>query len=162
VLSRHNFFRTFAALQVLSRTGDPRAIAPLAALLGDDTYRLEAARALGRTGSALAIAPLASLLPGSRGDAPVRLVALALADLVGRAEWSGAADRVIAEMRRVIAPWLGRFVGALHATDPVERAAIASLLGRIGDASALPALAHLLDDRTMVETATEAIQRISR
>jgi HEAT repeat protein len=162
VVSRHNFFRTFAAVQVLSRTGDPRAVAPLVALLGDDTYRLEAARALGRTGSALAIAPLASLLPGSRGDALVRLVAVALADLVARAEWSGAADRVIAELRQVIAPWLDRFVGALRVTDPVERAAIVSLLGWIGDATALPALARLLDDCAMVEIATEALQRISR
>lgn len=162
VLARKSFFRTFAALQVLPKTGDPRAIAPLAGLLGDETYRLEAARALGRTGSALAIAPLASLLPASGGDAMVRLVALALADLVARAEWAGSAERVIAELRRLIGPWLGRFAGVLRATDPVERAAIAGLLGRIGNASALPALARLLDDTATAEIATAAIQRISR
>jgi HEAT repeat protein len=159
-LARRSFFRTFPTLQVLPRTGDPRVIAPLAALLREDTYRIEAARALGRTGSPLAIAPLASILPASGGDALVRLVARALADLVARAEWSGAADRVIVEMRRVIAPSLDRFIGALRAADPEERAAIASLLGRIGDARVLPALARLLDDPAMVEATTAAIQRI--
>ena len=157
-----SFFQTFAALQVLPRTGDPRVVAPLAALLGDQTYRLEAARALGRTGSALAIAPLASLLPPLGGEALVRLVALALADLVARAAWTGGEERVTAELRRVIAPSLDRFIAALRAADPAERAAIAALLGRIGDATALPALARLLDDPAMVDTATEAIQRISR
>jgi HEAT repeat protein len=161
-IARKSFFRTFPALQVLPRTGDPRAIAPLADLLGDETYRLEAARALGRTGSALAIAPLASLLPAGGGDAVVRLVALALADLVARAAWSGTADRVVAELRRVIAPALDRFIGALRTTDPQERMAIASLLGRIGDATALPALARLLDDPATAAIATEAIQGIGR
>jgi HEAT repeat protein len=164
-LARHSFFRSFAVLEVLPKTGDPRAIAPLTELLGDETYRLEAVRALGRTGSALAIAPIASLLSaGGRtgGEGMVRLIALALADLVARAEWTGSADRVVAEMRPVIAPRLDRFVGALRAADPAERTAIASLLGRFGDAAALPALARLLDDAAMVDTATEAIQRISR
>ena len=162
VLRRREFFRTFAALQVLPRTGDPRAIEPLAALLRDDGYRLEAARALGRTGSALAIAPLASLLPATGGDALVRLVGLALADLVVRAEWAGSVDRVVAELRQVIAPRLDRFAAALRGADPTERAALAALLGRIGDASVLPALSRLLDDAAMVEIASDAIQRISR
>ena len=161
-IARKSFFRTFPALQVLPKTGDPRVIAPLAELLGDEAYRLEAARALGRTGSALALAPLASLLHAGGGDPMVRLVALALADLVARAGWNGTADRVVGELRRVIAPSLDRFIGALRTTDPQERVAIAWLLGRIGGASALPALSRLLDDPALAATATEAIQHIGR
>ena len=161
-ITRKSFFRTFPALQVLPKTGDPRAIAPLAALLGDETYRLEAARALGRTGSVLAIAPLAALLAGGGGDAVVRLVALALADLIARAAWSGAADQVAAELRRVVAPTLDRFLGVLRITEAPDRLAIATLLGWIGDASALPALSQLLDDPASAEAATEAIQQIGR
>jgi len=160
VLSRGNFFRTFAALQVLPNAGDPRAIAPLAALLGDDAYRIEAIGALGRTGSALAIAPLAALLARSSGDALIRPIASALAQLIARAEWTGAVDPVVAELRAAIRPSLARFVASLGGADLAERAAIASVLGRTGDASVLPALASLLDDPALVAIATEAIQRI--
>jgi len=161
-ITRKSFFRTFPALQVLPKTGDPRAIAPLTELLGDETYRIEAARALGRTGSVLAIAPLAALLGGGGGDAVVRLVALALADLIARAAWSGTADRVAAELRRVVAPSLDRFLAVLRITEPPDRVALASLLGRIGDARALPALSQLLDDPASAVAATEAIQQIGR
>lgn len=154
-----SFFRTFPALQVLAKSGDPRAIGPLASLLEDEVYRLEAVRALGRTGSVQAVAPLASLLPRG-GEAIVRLVALALAELVTRAEWNGAVDQVVEALRVIITPSLARFAGALRATDADERAAIAVVLGRIGDASVVPALARLLDDPEVREIATEAIQRI--
>jgi HEAT repeat protein len=161
VLSRGNFFRTLAALQVLPRTGDPRTVAPLAALLRNETYRIEAIHALGRTGSVLAIAPMASLLMRSGGDALIWPIAAALAELLARAEWSGVVDPVVAEMRAVIRPALARFVASLRGADPAERAAIATVLGRIGDATVLPALARLLDDPALIATATDAIQRIS-
>ncbi|HEX4423034.1 MAG TPA: HEAT repeat domain-containing protein [Kofleriaceae bacterium] len=162
VLLRGNFFRTFAALQVLPKTGDPRAVVPLAGLLEHDGYRIEAIHALGRTGLALAIAPLATLLTRPAGDAMVRPVAVALAALLARAEWTGTVEPVVAELRAIIRPALARFVASLRGADPAERAAIAAVLGRIGDATALPALARLLDDPALVSIATEAIQRISR
>jgi len=161
VMRDRNFFRTFPALQVLAKSGDPRAVGPLASLLEDEVYRLEAVRALGRTGSAQAITPLASLLP--RGDETlVRLVALALADLVSRAEWNGSVEQVVDTLRASISPSLARFAGALPASDPAERGALALVLGWIGDASVIPVLASLLDDRESRDVATEAIQRISR
>ncbi len=159
VMADRSFFRTFPALQVLAKSGDPRAVAPLASLLEDETFCLEAVRALGRTGSAQAIAPLASLLPRG-GDAIVRLIALALADLVTRAEWIGVASQVVVTMREFIAPSLARFAGALRASDPAERAALAIVLGRIGDESVIFELARLLDDPELHAVATEAIQRI--
>jgi HEAT repeat protein len=42
-----HFFRAFPALDVLGRSGDPRAVAPLTALLAQPPYAAEAARALG-------------------------------------------------------------------------------------------------------------------
>src|SRR5688500_8402579 len=71
VVESRRFFRTFPAIQVLSRTGDPRSVPPLAALLADETYRLEAVRALGRTGMAAAIGPITSLLHNP-SDAMIR------------------------------------------------------------------------------------------
>lgn len=159
VLGRSSFFRTFPALQVLARADDPRVVAPLARLLGDDTYRIEAARALGRSGYAQAIRPLLSLLPYA-GDAIVRLVALALADLVARAEWHGAGEQVARVMRGESASFAARFVGALRTAEPAERNAIALVLGRIGDSSVVPDLARLLDDPDVRTAATDAIQRI--
>ncbi|HEU4728678.1 MAG TPA: HEAT repeat domain-containing protein, partial [Kofleriaceae bacterium] len=159
VLGRRSFFRTFPALQVLARAGDPRVVAPLTRLLDDDTYRIEAARALGRSGYPQAIRPLSSLLSGG-GDAIVRLVALALADLVVRAEWHGAADLVTEVMRDVIGPFVARFRRALRTADVAERSAIAVVLSRIGDGDAVPDLARLLDDPEVRVAATDAIRRI--
>jgi HEAT repeat protein len=161
VLGRRSFFRTFPALQVLARADDPRAVAPLAALLDDESYRIEAARALGRSGCVQAIRPLASLLP-QPGDAIVRLVALALADLVARARWHGADEHVAEVLRGVVGPFLGRFTGALRTGDVAERNAIAVVLGRIGDAGVVPDLAGLLDDPEVRVAATDALQRITR
>src|SRR5204862_55792 len=61
-VSTGNFFRTFPAIDVLGRSGDPRAVQPLAALLDNRHYALEAARALGRTGDKNAVGPLARRL----------------------------------------------------------------------------------------------------
>lgn len=161
VVESKQFFRTFPAIQVLARTGDPRAVAPLAALLSDDIYRLEVVRALGRTGSAHAIGPIVSLLKNP-SDAIVRLVAVALADLHERAEWSGTAQHVVATLRTALAPWLPRLTGALRGGDPQERQAIAILLGRAGDASVLPAITAMLDDGATVDAATDALQHLER
>lgn len=161
VIRGRNFFRTFAALQVLARSGDPRAVGPLARLLDDKAYRVEAARALGRTGSSQAIVPLASLLPNG-DERAVRLVALALADLLARAEWNGAVDQVVHLLHAFVAPSLAGFAGALATADPAERAALTVVLGRIGDASVMPVLARLLQDPELHAIATDAIQRIGR
>jgi HEAT repeat protein len=159
VLHRTSFFRTFPALQVLAKTGDPRVIAPIADLLADDGLRVEAARALGRTGSALAIAPLSSLLPRS-SDTMARLVASALSDLFVRATWSGATEVVSSTMRAALAPVSGRFVAALRGSDALERVAIAKVLGTIGDADTMAVLVDLLGDPGVRSAATEAIRQI--
>lgn len=159
VLRRKSFFRTFPALQVLAKTGDPRVIAPIAALLADDGFRVEAARALGRTGSAIAILPLASLLPRS-SDAMARLVATALSDLLVRATWSGATDVVSSTMRSALSAVNGRFVAALRGSDGVERVAIAKVLGTVGDADTMAVLVELLGDPEVRSAATEAIRHI--
>ena len=161
VLQRKSFFRTFPALQVLARASDPRVVAPLAGLLDDETYRIEAARALGRSGYAQAIRPLVSLLPGA-GDAIVRLVALALFDLVNRAEWHGAIDHVTEVLRGALSPFLARIVAALRTADPAERNAIVAVLSRVGDSGVVPHLSRLLDDPEVRVAATDAIQRITR
>lgn len=159
VARTRSFFRTFPAIQVLARSGDPRAVAPLAELLADDAFRYEAARALGRTGAVQAIAPLADLL--ARSDvADARLVAHALSDLVARATWTGAAAAVRATMRERLAPSRGLLRAALAGAEPDDQAAVAGVLGTIGDADALRSLAPLLHEPALRGVATEAIQRI--
>ncbi|MGE0548272.1 MAG: HEAT repeat domain-containing protein [Kofleriaceae bacterium] len=160
-LERRSFFRTFPAIQVLARMSDPRVVVPLTSLLDDETYRLEAARALGRSGFAQAIPPLAKLLHRAN-DAVVRVVAVALADLLERARWNGSIDRVVDALRAEVRPSLTRLVQALRTSDPTERTAIAAVLGSLGDTDALPGLVGLLDDAAANEAATTAIQQISR
>lgn len=162
VIESKNFFRTFPAMQVAARTGDPRVIEPLAALLDDEWYRFEAARALGRTGSALAIAPLGRLLAAEDEPANVRLLALSLAELWTRAEWSGAVDHVLDTMRQRLVPAVPTFVAALHGGDLADRAAIVRVLGAVGGAATVDAIAPLLGEPELRTLATEAIQRLVR
>jgi len=161
VVEAKNFFRTFPALQVLSRTGDPRSVPALASLLADETYRLEVVRALGRTGMAHAIAPIISVLKNP-SDAMIRLVAASLADLVERADWAGTAEHVEQLLRPALAPWLARIAAALRGADPEERAAIAKLLGRAGDASVLPVITAMLEDTATAGAANVALQHLGR
>lgn len=161
VVESKSFFRTFPAIQVLARTGDPRAVPPLASLLTDDTYRYEVVRALGRTGSAQAITPILSVLK-TPGDAVVRIVACSLADLIERAEWTGATDHVTAVLQQGVTSALPRFINALRGGDPEERTAIAKLLGRAGDPRALSSITALLEDSATASAATDALEHLGR
>lgn len=161
IVESRQFFRTFPAIQVLSRTGDPRSVPPLAALLADETYRIEVVRALGHTGLASAIPPITSLLH-SPSDAIVRLVAVSLSELVARATWAGTEEQITAALRTALAPWLPRLASALHGADPMERTAIATLLGHVGDVSVLPAITAMLEDASTAAAATDALQHLGR
>lgn len=159
VVGGRQFFRTFPALQVMAKIDDARVVAPIAELLTDPMFRVEAARALGRTGSPLAVPLLATLLTGGEQQ-DVLLVASALSDLLERATWTGAAARVGLTIKSSISP-ASRFLQVLPAADPAERVAIARVLGKIGDSTTLPAVVALLDDPIVRAAATEAIEQIS-
>ncbi len=142
-----NFFRVFPAIEVLGRSGDPRAIGPLTALLQLPQYTAEAARALGRTGDVAAVAPLMRLLP-TAPSAIVRLCAVALADLHDRnRERSGNGDAVVAAISASHpAPGATRpLIRAVIEGDPAEQTAICFLLGVLKDPSSAPTLTVLLD-----------------
>jgi HEAT repeat protein len=164
-VSSGNFFRTFPAIDVLGRTGDPRAVAPLAALLDSRHYALEAARALGRTGDKAAVAPLASRLL-ERTVADVRVAAGALANLQQEfARRYGLTAPIEEGLRRAVdARAATRRLGqALAGADPAETAAIASLLGTLGDESAVPLLLPLLVAPGLVgQAAREGLRRLGR
>jgi HEAT repeat protein len=145
-LGTGNFFRTFPAIDVLGRTGDPRAVAPLAALLDNRHYSLEAARALGRTGDKAAVGPLAARLTAA-SNADVRVAASALvslhAEYTSRYGLSAAIEEIL--RRSVDRPAATRRLGqALASADPAETAAICTVLGILGDESAAPLLVPLL------------------
>jgi HEAT repeat protein len=161
VIETKNFFRTFPAMQVAARSGDPRVIAPLTRLLADELYQFEAARALGRSGSVLALDPLRSLLDGS-DDARTRMVALAIDELWTRAGWTGAADQVFAALRQRFTGDVARFTAIVRGGDVSERRAAVRVLGAIADAKTLPLLTDLLEDPELRQAATDAIQRLAR
>jgi len=150
-----NFFRVFPAIDVLGRSGDPRAVAPLAELLSDPTYTLEAARALGRTGEPAAVAPLIALLSRS-GESAVRVAASALAELQWRhTQRYGAAVGIDEVMRAAspAAPAERRLAASLSAADDQEKVAIAFVLGTLGGEVAVLALSTLLDAAPLVAAA---------
>ena len=93
-----SFFRTFPAIRALGATGDARAVAPLASLLGDPIYAVEAAGALGDTGRDEALTPLVALLDG--GDAALVRAAAGAHDELGRGD--DARSRASARAREVV------------------------------------------------------------
>lgn len=159
------FFRTFPAVDVLGRSGDPRAIAPLGALLGDDVYALEAARALGRTGDKHAARPLARLLVHP-SDTLVRVAAVALADLFDRhAERFGPGSAVAEALRGAVPvePAIRRLAQTLGGAEVGEKIAICRVLGALGADAAAPVLAPLLDSPSSVaDAAAEALKALRR
>lgn len=141
-----NFFRVFPAIDVLGRSGDPRVVAPLAELLEDPHYALEAARALGRTGLRRAARPLAQML-ARRGGAQARVAAMAFADLLDRhADRYGSAAAIEAELRQhACDPSAVRHLAdALREADAAERVALARVLGALGRPEAAATLDTLL------------------
>jgi HEAT repeat protein len=157
------FFRTFAAIDVLGKSGDPRAVAPLAGLLSNPHYAFEAARGLGRTCDRAAVAPLAALLV-SPGDGLVRVAALALAELRQRyGERFGATAPLEAAIRRAAGrAAVRRLMQCASSADASEQVAINVVLGCVGDEAAVPALLRALDGPAPVaRSAAEALERIS-
>jgi HEAT repeat protein len=159
-----NFFRTFPAIDVLGRSGDPRAVDPLTALLDDPHYTLEAARALGRSGDRRAVAPLLALL-GRPADAEVRVAALALAGLHARYLQRYGEARAIAETaRHGAAPAAERrLVRILPGSDAAEQEAICTVLGWIGSEASISTLAALLAmTGPVAAAAADAMTKLSR
>ena len=141
-----SFFRAFPAIDLLGRTGDPRAVRPLTALLRNPHYATEAARALGRTGQPAAVGPLANLLV-RQSDADVRIGATALVEICDRyADRFGVSSTVQDALRNIDPEAASRRVTqALADADSSERAALCRVLGWLGGRSAIEGLVALLD-----------------
>lgn len=159
-VERDYFFRTYPAIDVLGRSGDPRAIAPLSRLLRKPQYLQEAARALGRTADKNAVHPLCELLAASAppGDANVRVIAQALAELIERHEalYGGAAP--VREALRAFGSdsAVRRLAHALVGADVSERIAICEVLGALHNDAASPDLRRQLDGEARVASAAAA------
>ncbi len=128
-----NFFRTFPAIDVLGRSEDPRAIAPLVRLLRQPQYTMEAARALSRTGARAAVVPLAELAT-SGGRSTARVAAVALDELLTRHEERfGERERAEEVLRTALDsdPAVLRIGELLHEAEPSEQSAICRVLGAL-------------------------------
>jgi HEAT repeat protein len=160
-LRSRNFFRTFPAIAVLGRSGDPRVLGPLVELLGDVHYAVEAASALGRTGQLGAVAPLASMLASADVDRR-RAAARALTDLrAWRSERFGDAGTVAAICREAVtepgAP--ARIAAALDGADAGDTIALATVLGWLHDETGIDVLVPLLDaDPAVADMASTALR----
>ena len=157
-----NFFRVFPAVDVLGRSGDPRAVPALAGLLEHRLYALEVARALGRSGNRSAVAPLSGLLRGA-SNADVRVGAQALADLWERFRRTyGTTTPVEDALRKAVQARqaVRALTAALAGADPVEKAAIALTAGMLHDEAAGALLATLLrdPDEGVVSAAAEGLR----
>jgi HEAT repeat protein len=159
-----SFFRAFPAIDLLGRTGDPRAVRPLAALLRHPHYALEAVRALGRTGQPGAVPLLADMLTRPN-DGDVRVAAVALVEIHDRyAARFGATSAVPASLRMVDAAGASRRLAhAVADADSSERWAISRVLGWIGGAPAIQALVGLLHaDPETVRAAAASLANLER
>lgn len=158
-----HFFRTFPAIDALGRTGDPRAVPSLTGLLGDPLYAPEAARALGRTGHESAVAPLAALL-SKPTTALVRTAAVALAELRERYEARfGDNDAIRRALPMSVDPPIGsaKVIESLPGVAPSELAAIARVLGWLGDDIAIAHLVEMTEDAAPVgPAAADALRRL--
>lgn len=158
-----SFFRTFAAIDVLGKSQDPRAVAPLAALLQNPHYAYAAAAALGRTCDRAAVAPLAPLL-SVPVDSLVRAVASALADLrqnhFDRFGTTAPIDEALQRSASTAAA--RRLIQCSSGADVGEQVAIHVVLGCLGNPAAAPALLQGLDGPPPVaRAAAEALDRLS-
>jgi HEAT repeat protein len=151
-----HFFRTFPAIDLLGRTGDPRAVPPLARLLENPRYAFEAARALGRTADRSAVAPLVELLD-SPSSASVKIGCLALNELCERhSERFGVATAVDESLRGHCSEARLRRMGqSLASADRAEKIAICRVFEAFRDGRATHWLLQLLDD-DQVEVARAA------
>jgi HEAT repeat protein len=163
-VSSDRFFRTFAAIDVLGKSQDPRAVPPLAALLEVPHYSDAAARALGHTCDRAAVAPLAQLL-SSPVDSIVRVTASALAELrQTHAERFGTGTPIEAALQRSAAGTATRrLVQSISGADVSEQVAINVVLGCLGNnPAAAPALLRSLDGPPAVaRAAADALERLS-
>ncbi|RYZ03077.1 MAG: HEAT repeat domain-containing protein [Myxococcales bacterium] len=160
-----SFFRSFPAIDVLSRLGDTRAVEPLVGLLQDPLRGAEAARALGRLGDETATVPLAELLTSNQA-ATGRVAAVALAEIHDRSLRRYGTE---AAFERALAPHAHtealetRLERALVGADDSERRAIGVLLGFFTSSASLDSLRPLLDEEPAVaEAAAASLARLAR
>ncbi len=139
-IERRDFFRTFPAILPLGRSADPRAIAPLVALLSMPLYAAEAALALGHSAHLTAVAPLVVLLLHT-DDAVVRAAAGALSRL--RTHHDARFDQAFrnASARETFGPTARRRLrGCIKGGRAAERIALATVLGWLEDDTAIAEL----------------------
>jgi HEAT repeat protein len=141
-----SFFRSFAAIDMLGRLGDARAVEPLLAVIDDPLRGPEAVRALGRLGDETAVGELLGWLASSQVN-NARVAAVALAEIHERLKrrygTSLALRRALSRhpQKDVLEARLER---ALAGADAAEKVAIGSLLGLFSSNASVESLFVLL------------------
>jgi hypothetical protein len=163
-----------AAISSLGKSGDPRAVAPLIALMSDENrvIREAAAQALGSLGE-LAVDPLVEALADP--DWHIRMGSAIALRIIGDPRGVEPLIRAIGDenrfVRREAVKSIGRIgdpratdrlIAALEDPDTGVRIRAVAALGKIADPRALPPLTRALTDRDseMHDAAVEAISKI--
>jgi HEAT repeat protein len=157
-----NFFRAFPAIDVLGRTGDPRAVAPLSVLLSHPHYAIEAARALGHASQPNAVPALVPLLLKAN-DAQVRAAATSLVEIHERSAERFGPNRAVQDglLKLEASAVSRRLTQSLVRADAQERRAICRLLGWVGGMNATVGLVEMLDaEPAAAMAAAEAISSL--
>jgi HEAT repeat protein len=145
-IESQNFFRAFPAIDVLGRTGDPRAVAPLCVLLSHPHYAIEAARAVGRAAQPNAVPALTALLL-KPNDARVRAAAASLVEIHDRSAERFGPNRAVQDGLLDLdgSAASRRLTQSLVGADIAERTAICRVLGWVGGMNATAGLVEMLD-----------------
>ncbi len=153
------FFRVHAAIDVLARSGDARAIPPLEALLEHPVSGPDAARALARIGDLATVSALSRRLAGT-GASMTRLTAVSLSLVVDTLGTRfGVRDGALAAMRAAVVDpnaVIESFSQAISGSDAEERLAMARVLSWLALDGSAAILVQLLRDGGEVARASAA------
>lgn len=154
-----DFYLAFPALDALMKIGDPTVASRLVPLLEDELLCTAAADALGQLGDASCVEPLARLL--NQPDAPVGVIAQAIAKLYDRYETTYGEGYYITDLTRVTINPTGaqNLLDALQNAKANDLRALVLILGHLEGNAIERALTQLLGQATVRSVVVEALVR---
>ncbi|HEY9597676.1 MAG TPA: HEAT repeat domain-containing protein, partial [Cyanophyceae cyanobacterium] len=154
-----DFYLAFPALDALMKIGDSTVAPRLVPLLDDELLCTAVADALGQLGDASCAEPLARLL--NQPDAPVGMIAQAIAKLYDRYETTYGEGHYITDLARVTINPTGaqNLLDALQHAKPNELRALVLILGHLEGNAVERALTQLLGQATVRSVVVEALVR---
>lgn len=154
-----DFFLAFPAIDALAQIGNPRAAAPLEALLDDSFLNGAVIEALGKLGDQNSIAPLVNQL--NQADANLTALVQALATIYKRYQDEYNEGGYIADLMRstINAVGTSNVLEGLQAIEASSLRALVVVLGWLDGPAVQASLARLLGQASVRNVAIEALVR---